>query len=674
MGVLVSNHDFTHGELAPTLYAQSALRLYNKCAAKLENFLILPGGAARTRFGTITQFNLSALPVGATHFQLFSWDTGLHKYLVIIGDVGGIKVLEVSTGTVTSITSPFPASAVEKREIKSGQSGSDIIFVHASTQPKTLTSNSTTGVVTGGDFVFKNPPNMSFDDNYDNTVFNLGSTSVTPGNVSDGGCPGLTITTMGNFGGFDASFVGGTFSALGTSTGQTIGQGRIVALHSSTHVQIRISAAFGQANNIGSAGVDLRASAYNSTYGWPACVAFYEDRMVFAGGSADQVRETVFFSRLNAYRDYDPGTGEATDGFGSLLGSNKSDNILNLVSGRSFQVYTQTAEYATPIVAYQRLSPGTVNLRLQTSKGSTITTPIVLDDSTAYVRRGGRAIMGFTGGVASYSYSSSDVSTISSHLIQNPVDMAAFLADEAYDANLAMVINEDGSMIFQQTLQEEAVSAWTSGSTYGDDKWLNVSVLDNEVYFITERDGQPSLEQLDWTVSMDCAQSVTLAAGIQIVQLSGPYYNSREVSIVTGVGADIQHPSGSYIGTVTSNATGQVTFEAPQAGEYYFGFKFDRNLTTLPAHVLTPNGDTLYLKKRISKVFIQYYDAYPFRVNGMEVPLYHEVTLNQPNPPKSGIYATTVNKTGWDRTADVEISMDYPLPLTILGITARVSI
>ena len=63
MGVLVSNHDFTHGELAPTLYAQSALRLYNKCAAQLENFLILPGGAARTRFGTITQFNLTQ------HFQ-----------------------------------------------------------------------------------------------------------------------------------------------------------------------------------------------------------------------------------------------------------------------------------------------------------------------------------------------------------------------------------------------------------------------------------------------------------------------------------------------------------------------------------------------------------------------------------------------------------------------------
>ena len=45
MAYIVSNHDFTHGEIDKTLFARSDLRFYNKAAAKLENWVVLPGGS-----------------------------------------------------------------------------------------------------------------------------------------------------------------------------------------------------------------------------------------------------------------------------------------------------------------------------------------------------------------------------------------------------------------------------------------------------------------------------------------------------------------------------------------------------------------------------------------------------------------------------------------------------
>ena len=121
MGYLVSNHDFTHGELAKSLYARSDLNLYNKSAATLKNFVVLPGGGARSRFGTkLDSVITAALPATATSFQTFNWIAAGYNFLIIVSnvDANGIIVANVTapTAVITTFANPFdPGSSIYVR-------------------------------------------------------------------------------------------------------------------------------------------------------------------------------------------------------------------------------------------------------------------------------------------------------------------------------------------------------------------------------------------------------------------------------------------------------------------------------------------------------------------------------------------------------------------------------
>jgi len=92
---------------------------------------------------------------------------------------------------------------------------------------------------------------------------------------------------------------------------------------------------------------------------------------------------------------------------------------------------------------------------------------------------------------------------------------------------------------------------------------------------------------------------------------------------------------------------------------------------------MAETGDTLYTKKTISKVYVQYVDSYSFKINDVSVPVENfstsgssgGIVLDQPAEPDDGIFMTSTIKHGWTRTSYAEIKMEYPLPCTILGIS-----
>ncbi len=691
MAYIVSNHDFTHGEIDKTLFARSDLTFYNKAAAKLENWVVLPGGAAKTRFGTENiGISLPAIDIhGADHFQMFSWKTGDKHFLVILGNVSvdGISVIDIATSNVTTFTNPFSAASVESKLVKSAQQQNELILASESAQPFQLTYLS--GNITGASFTFKNPPVYLYNNTYDDVTFTLSAITITPPSTADNACPTLTISASSTFE-FTANFVGGTYSALGPTTSVQIGTATIVQFVSATQVRVRIHTAFGELANIGTQ-VVIKETAYNSTRGWPACVTFYENRLIFAGGSS--VPQSIFMSAIgDDYRDFLPGPLD-DDPIQFTIASGESDNIVNIVSGRSLQVFTNSGESASPIWN-DTLTPG-ISIRKQTSNGSTSTTPVILDSSTLYVKRGGRAIMAFNCAADGQSYNSTDVSVMSTHLINNPVDMSAYTINNAYDSNLLLLINADrntngGSLVTYQTLSEQNVSAWASTKTYEgkttdlnsfDDYWNNVCVLEDDVYFITTRgsSSQHYLEKMDWTVCMDSYETKTInSTGVQTLSFpNSTQLHGRTVQVLTDVGNSSKRPKATFIGNFQMSATGDIVIDIPKTGKYYIGLGHENILKLMPAHIMAETGDTLYTKKTISKVYVHYVDSYSFKINDVSVPVENfassgssgGIILDQPAEPDDGIFMTSTIKGGWTRISYAEIKMEYPLPCTILGIS-----
>jgi len=695
MGYLVSNHDFTHGELSKSLFARSDLNLYNKSAAKINNFVVLPGGGARSRFGSkVDEVITAAIPAAATGFQTFSWIAGEFNYLIIVSNVsgaGGIVVANVTapTAVITTLTNPFTAASVLAKGLKGAQFQNEFIMVNETAPVQVFTADGA-GAVTLAALVFKNPPTYQYLTNYTSQVFTLSAKIVTLGSVSDSLCPTLHVSG-GSFA-FTADFVGGYFEALGNPLFPDLGKGQIVEFVAGppAHVRVRISQEFGQLINVGTQ-CFVSQTAYNTVKFYPATVAIYEDRLCLGGGVGTP--QTLYMSVVGDFTDFNMGSGLASDAISFTMGSGSGSNkIQNLVSARSLQVFTESNEQASPVWGNDGISPTNVAIRVQTSKGSVATTPVIIDTATIFVKRGGRALMAFIYGLQTQSYSSEDASVTSEHLIQHPAEMTSYTHNTAYDTNLLLICQEEGDLIAYQTLQEQGVTAFTKTTTYVEtdpvsyppytDKWKNVCAVEERVYFITERveDDGFYVEELSWNVSMDCAEMHNIAATGNTTVTLGDQFKDRLVQIVKDIGTDPQCPTGTFIGAFRANATNQVTFDAPEIGDYWFGLGFDAELETLPAHVMAQTGDTLYLKKTINKIYVQYIDSYPFQVNNVDVTMENldtpsggGIVLDAPVEPKDGIFAVPTTYGGWSRSAQALIKTIQPLPITILGLSVELT-
>jgi hypothetical protein len=262
-------------------------------------------------------------------------------------------------------------------------------------------------------------------------------------------------------------------------------------------------------------------------------------------------------------------------------------------------------------------------------------------------------------------------------------------------------------------------------------EWENVESVGDEVFFITQRGTTPAttkfeFEKMDWNIVMDAGipcfaitpgpNTTDPAAPIQqrILWDNPPQgnpplvlpemYHGQVIEVVAYVGNDPRHPQGLWIQEATVSNTGILNITIPDrpatpnppgpitpANPYYYwiGLKFEQKIQTMPIDVQTQMGSILYFKKKIFKAFVQYYESYPFNVNGQEAPLRRlgppytppAIQLNVAELPYSGIWMTpTMQKlnlptdyyVGFVREATVLINTTRPLPLTITGITMGV--
>ena len=691
MGYIVTNHDFTHGELDKSLFARSDLTFYNKGARICKNLVVMPGGGVRSRFGTKQDMNVGELPFdGQSANQMFSWVTGYYNYLIIITSAftNGLIVYELDGPTIYTFDNPYN-TFVEQRNVDGAQNQDEYVICCPDEAPYVFTSDETTGAVTFELYDFKNPPTYDYFNNYDDWTFSLSTTTVTVGTTWST----LTCTAGTEWGGLTDDYVGGVFEALGPTTQTSIGRARIISVDvvaQTAEVQI-ISEFDSSLTGSGVPGTQayIAPTAYNDNRGWPKAVSFFEDRLIFGGGGG--VPQTIFFSAIGDFRDFDPAKGLDSDAIAYTIASGAQDAIQNIISGRSLQVFTSSSEMATPVWGTTALTPGTVAIRSQTTNGSYGVKPTVLDNQTLYAKKGGRAVMAFTVASDEESYDSIDASVMSSHLIQTPVELASYTVNDAYDSNLLIGINEQGKMFLYETLAEQSVSAWVDTSSQGledSGPWKNVCVVDDRVFFIADRSAVDGfvLEELDWSVCLDCYQTYTATTtGTVDIAVTGGIspLAATSVSIVTDISPEnTQEPTGTYIGDYESDS-GTITGVPVVDGKtYYIGYKFEQKLQTMASQVQAQTGDTLYVKKRLYKVYVDYINSYPFKVNDIPVPMDHlysdgsgsGIILDEPLPPSDGIWAMPTNNMGWDRRVYVTCVQDEPLPISIIGIGVELAV
>ncbi|PZO81544.1 MAG: hypothetical protein DI626_10760, partial [Micavibrio aeruginosavorus] len=435
--------NFTAGEVSRELLGRGDLRAYENGALALRNLFIFPTGGITRRAG------LSYIDTAAGNGRLVSFEFNTEQtYLMVV--TGGR--LDIYAGGVHIQTISAPWSEAQTAQLTWTQSADTLLLVHPDVKPKKL-ARTALGIFALEDWVFHAENNIDRQPYY---KFAGSLVTVTPSATTG------TITLVASENVFVPAHagvrmrVGGKQVAITTVNSPTVVTATVIETLSGT-----------------AATIDWAEAAFSSVRGYPANVAFHQDRLVI-GGSRD-LPNRLWFSKSGDLFNFDLGTGLDDESIEFAILSDQVNAIRGIFSGRHLQVFTSGAEW---MVTGDPLTPSSVQLNRQTRVGSRTDRyipPVTVDGATMFVARNGNEIREFLYTDVEQAYQATDLALVSRHVLGRPVD-------QDFDAlrRLLFIVRDDGKFATLTIYRAEQVAAWTLHETMG--KVKSVSVVGDDVY------------------------------------------------------------------------------------------------------------------------------------------------------------------------------------------------
>ena len=433
--------NFTAGELSPRLDGRNDLAKYSAGCATVENMVIYPHGAAARRPGT--QYVASVkTPAAKTRLIPFEFSTE-QTYILEFGNQY-IRFYR-NNGQIESGGSPYeistPYLTAELFDIKFAQSADVMYLTHPNHQTRKL---SRTG----------------------HTSWTLAAVEFTNGPYLDTNTTATTMTTSAHTVGtartLTASAVTGINSGSGfltTDVGRQIrfrdGYGIITAFTSTTVVTIEILIDMGSS----SSSTDWSLGAFSTTTGFPSCVSFFEQRLVFAASINNP--QTVYFSKSGDYENMDAnigGTVADDDAIIYTIASNQVNAIRFLTSARTLIIGTAGGEFVVSGGGDNSpITPTNIMIKKQSNHGAANVDAISVGNATLFLQRAKRKIRELAYNFDVDGYIAPDLTILAEHITEgNVVEMAY------QEEPLAIIwcVRGDGQLIALTYQREQEVVAW----------------------------------------------------------------------------------------------------------------------------------------------------------------------------------------------------------------------
>ncbi len=629
---------FTAGEVSQELLGRGDLRAYENGALQLRNVFINPTGGVTRRAG------LAYIDTVAGNGRLIAFEFNvLQTYLLVLSD-GQIDIYVGGTKEATIVS---PWSEAQITQIVWTQSADTLLLVHPDVPPKRLTRNADASWSLL-DWSFFTDKNVSYQPFF---KFADAEVTVTPSATTG------TITLTASEDVFQEGHEDTRFYVAGRNViitdydSPTVVSGTVVEEEDEDEMIV------GLPNT--DATIDWAEQAFSSVRGYPATVAFHQDRLVI-GGSRDMPNR-LWFSKSGDLFNFDLGEGLDDESIEFAILSDQVNAIRGIFSGRHLQIFTSGAEWQ---VTGDPLTPSSVQIRRQTRVGSTIghyIPPINVDGATLFAARNRKEVHEFLYTDVEQAYSSTDIALLSRHIIQSPIDQ-----DYDQRRRLLFLVREDGNFATLTVFRAEQVAAWTLHETDGDVK--SVSVVGDDVYLLIERNGAFTIEEFDDTFNLDSA--LAGEAGSPATVWSGlDHLEGLTVSIL----ADGEVQADKVV------LGGSVTLDQP-ASAVQIGLPYAHRIEPLPPSDIGAAGGGR--KVRMIEGIFRIKDTAALRLDtgrGLkDIPL-REINseLDFDEPPELVSKDVCVRALGWqvDGTKALwKIEQNVPLPFTLLSVTTQLKV
>ena len=203
-----------------------------------------------------------------------------------------------------------------------------------------------------------------------------------------------------------------------------------------------------------SASTEWALGAFSDVTGYPAAVAFYEQRLVFASTTTQP--QTLFFSVGGSFEDFSSGV-DADDALTYTLGSNQVNIIRYLQAGRVLLVGTSGGEFVVTSSEDAPLSPTNAVVKRQATYGSADIQPVQVANVTLFVQRAKRKLRELVFDLNTDSYQAPDMTILAEHITAGGIKEMSLQQEPD---NVVWCVLNNGRLAGMTYRREEQVVAW----------------------------------------------------------------------------------------------------------------------------------------------------------------------------------------------------------------------
>ena len=196
--------------------------------------------------------------------------------------------------------------------------------------------------------------------------------------------------------------------------------------------------------------------AFSETTGYPRAVAFYEQRLVFAGTSEQP--QTLFFSQSGDFENFEADV-EDDDAMVYTIGSNEVNVIRFLSSTRNLIVGTSGGEFVVRASGTDEpITPTQIQIKQQTNHGSADHVPAQVGNTVLFLQRAKRKLRELQFNFDVDGYVATDLTIINEHITKGGLTE---LAHQQEPHGILWGVRADGQLVCMTYKREEQVVAWS---------------------------------------------------------------------------------------------------------------------------------------------------------------------------------------------------------------------
>ena len=430
-------------------------------------------------------------------------------------------------------------------------------------------------------------------------------------------------------------------------------------------------------SSVGSGNANTRWSlgAFGGDQGYPRAVAFYEERLYFAGTTGQP--QTIFGSKTADFENMTPGTND-DDAINITIASGQVNVIRHMIPGRFLQIMTTSSEFTlSGGTGTQPVTPTSVNVLRETTFGSGDVRPLRAGASTIMVQKGLEKVKEVTFDLDTDGLVGRDLTILAEHLTRGGV------TDMVWQQEPELVlwfVHSDGTLVGLSYDPQNQTIGWHTHPMGNSGIVESITAIpsgaEDQVYLSVKRTINSATVR--HVVFMENIYFGTDVADAFYVD-SGLTYDSSATTTISG----LNHLEGETVQILADGSAhpdkvvsgGVVTLDR-SASTVHVGYSYDSKMQTLRLEAGADDGVSQGKIKHIHGVTVRFIDTVGAEVGPDESNLDRIPFRDSSMPMDEAVPMFDGDKeitfpSGYDNDARVFVRQTQPLPMTILAVMRR---